>query len=291
MEIYHVPQNGLGLPKTKECRQVVTIHDLIPYVYPETVGKGYLKTFLTEMPRVMEQSDRIITVSNWSKKDIAEIFNYPKEKIDVIYEAAEPIYQPLDKLQCSNFLMEKYNLPSQYILYLGGFSPRKNVKSLIAAFAKMRREIEEPLLLVLPGKRQKEQDYLDALIGAHNLDDQVIFPGFVPVQDLPYFYNGAELFVYPSYYEGFGLPPLEAMACGTPTLVARASSIPEVVEDGAQYFNPYDSFELAQAIFDLLTDEEKLAELGRKGLKQAAKFSWEKTVNETVKVYQKILAP
>lgn len=289
-DIYHVPQNGIGLPKTKKCRQVVTIHDLIPYVYPETVGKGYLKTFLMEMPRVMDQSDRIITVSNWSKRDIEKIFGYPGEQIDVIFEAPEPFYQPLDRSICRNFLAENYHISDNYILYVGGFSPRKNIKVLIAAFAKIRQEVKKPIFLVLPGRRQKEQDYLDALIGAADLTEQVLFPGFVPVQHLPYFYNAAQVFVYPSYYEGFGLPPMEAMACGTPTLAARASSIPEVVEDGALLFDPYDSVELAQCIFSLLTNPEKSEELGQKGLKHAAKFSWEKTANETVKVYQKLLA-
>jgi glycosyltransferase involved in cell wall biosynthesis len=193
IDIYHVPQNGIGLPKTKKCRQVVTVHDLIPYIYPETVGKGYLKTFLMEMPRIMSQSDRIITVSHWSRMDIERIFDYPGEKIDVIFEAPEPIYQPLDKAMSRRFLAENYKIQGDYILYVGGFSPRKNLKTLISAFAKIRNECKKPIYLVLPGRRQKEQDYIDAVISALNLDDQVIFPGFVPVAELPYFYNGTQL--------------------------------------------------------------------------------------------------
>jgi len=289
IDLYHVPQNGIGLPKTKMCRQVVTVHDLIPYIYPETVGKGYLKTFLMEMPRVMDQSDRIITVSHWSKMDIEKIFGYPGEQIDVIFEAPEPIYQPLDKTMCQRFLAENYHIQGNFVLYVGGFSPRKNIKVLIAAFAKIKNEIKKPIYLVLPGRRQKEQDYLDAVISALNLDDQVIFPGFIPVHHLPYLYNAAQVFVYPSYYEGFGLPPLEAMACGTPTLAARASSIPEVVADGALLFDPFDSWELAQHLFNLLNNPEQGAALGKKGLDHAAKFSWAKTAAETVDVYKKML--
>ncbi|HHT62380.1 MAG: glycosyltransferase family 4 protein [Bacillota bacterium] len=288
IDVYHVPQNGIGLPRTKKCRQVVTVHDLIPYIYPETVGKGYLKTFLTEMPRIMEQSDRIITVSRWSKRDIEKIFGYPSERIDVISEAPEPIYQPLDRSMCRGFLAENYQIKEDYILYVGGFSPRKNIKVLITAFSKIKDEVKKPIYLVLPGRRQKEQDYIDALISALNIDAQVIFPGFVPVHHLPYFYNAARVFVYPSYYEGFGLPPLEAMACGTPTLAARASSLPEVVEDKALLFDPYDPLELAQSLFDLLSDPERAKKLGRKGLRHAAKFSWEKTAAETVGVYEKL---
>lgn len=289
IDIYHVPQNGIGLPKTKKCRQVVTVHDLIPYIYPETVGKGYLKTFLTEMPRVMEESDRIISVSEWSKRDIERIFGYPGEKIDVIFEAPEQVYRPLDKSVCRKFLAEKYGINGDYLLYVGGFSSRKNIKVLIAAFGKILKEVNKPLYLVLPGRRQKEQDYLDALISTFNLTEQVIFPGFVPVNHLPYFYSGAEIFVYPSYYEGFGLPPLEAMACGTPTIAADASSIPEVVGDGALLFDPNDSLALTQCIYSLLTDGDKLKALGKRGLEHAGKFSWEKTARETVKVYEKML--
>ena len=289
IDIYHVPQNGIGLPKTKKCRQVVTVHDLIPYVYPETVGKGYLKTFLTEMPRIMEQSDRIITVSHWSKRDIIRIFGFPEDKIDVIFEAPEPIYQPLDKEMCRRLLAQHYQIKDDYILYVGGFSPRKNLKALISAFAKIKGEVKKPVYLVLPGRRQKEQDYIDALISALDLDDLIVFPGFVPVSHLPYFYSAAKIFVYPSYYEGFGLPPLEAMACGTPVLAARASSIPEVAEEGALLFDPYDHLELAQNMVSLLTDPEQARELGRKGLIHAAKFSWAKTACETVSVYDKMM--
>ncbi|WP_089609401.1 glycosyltransferase family 4 protein [Dehalobacterium formicoaceticum] len=289
-DLYHVPQNGIGLPKTKKCPQVVTIHDLIPYIYPETVGKGYLKTFFTEMPRIMEESDRIITVSHWSKKDITQIFAYPAEKIDVIWEAPEPVYRPLEKSLCRKLLGEKYRLEEDYILYVGGFSPRKNIKLLLTAFAKISKEIEKPIYLVLPGKKQKEPDYLDALIAALGISDRVLFPGFVPVGDLPYFYAGAELFVYPSYYEGFGLPPLEAMACGTPTLAARASSLPEVLERGAAWFDPYNYMELAESLFFFLTHPEASKNLGANGYHQAQKFSWAKTAQETVKTYQKTIS-
>lgn len=289
MDIYHVPQNGIGLPKTKKCRQVVTVHDLIPYVYPETVGKGYLKTFLTEMPRVMEASDRIITVSQWSKRDVEKIFGYPSHRIDVIFEAPESVYRPIDQTLCRKFLEENYEINQDYILYVGGFSPRKNLKALVTAFAKIQGDLKRPIFLVLPGRRQKEQDYLDALISAMDLNDKVLFPGFIPVNHMPYFYSAARLFVYPSYYEGFGLPPLEAMACGTPTLAARASSLPEVMEDGALLFDPYDTIELAESMFSLLTDPDQATALAQKGLKHVARFSWEKTAEETVKVYEKMM--
>lgn len=290
IKIYHVPQNGIGLPRIKKCLQVVTIHDLIPYIYPETVGKGYLKTFLQEMPRIMEQTDRIITVSKWSKKDIERIFGFPGERIEVIYEAPEPIYRPLNREAASRFLAENYGIDQDYLLYVGGFSTRKNIKTLLMAFAKIQGELPERLMLVLPGKRQKEQDYLNALINAFGLQDQVIFPGFVPVAHLPCFYRCARLFVYPSLYEGFGLPPLEAMACGTPVIAARSSSVPEVVGQSTLLFNPLDTLELAEKIFWVLSQPELADNLSRKGLSRAKNFSWAKTAAETAMFYQKMLS-
>jgi len=289
IDLYHVPQNGIGLPWTKKCPQVVTIHDLIPYIYPETVGKGYLKTFLSVMPRIMEQSDGIITVSKWSKKDIQHIFGYPGERIEVIYEAPEPIYRPINRDMSREFLTQNYGITQEYILYVGGFSPRKNVKGLLTAFAEIEGDLDYSCLLVFPGKRQKEFDQIDAMISAFNLEEKVVFPGYIPVSHLPYFYRCAKVFVYPSFYEGFGLPPLEAMACGTPTLAANTSSIPEVVGKSAVLFNPYDTLDLAEKLFHVLTHPDVLTDLEKKSINRVKKFSWPKVAEETVKMYQKLL--
>ncbi|MGI6711967.1 MAG: glycosyltransferase family 4 protein [Bacillota bacterium] len=288
IDIYHVPQNGIGLPGVKKCKEVVTIHDLIPYIYPETVGKGYLKTFLSEMPKIIDRADRVITVSHCSKKDIEYIFKYPGDRIDVIYEAPEPIYQPRDEKACRQFLADQYGISQDFILYVGGFSPRKNVKALLTAYAYIQDDLRKPCLLVLPGRRQKEFDQIDIMINALDLKRKVVFPGFVPVRHLPYFYQCAQLFVYPSFYEGFGLPPLEAMACGTPTLAADTSSIPEVVGQSAILFNPFNALDLAEKILYVLSHWEVRDELRKKGLNQARKFSWSQNAAETVKVYQKI---
>ena len=290
INIYHVPQNGIGLPRKKKCKQIVTIHDLIPYIYPETVGKGYLKTFMTEMPRIMEETDRIITVSKCSKKDIENIFGYPGENIDVIYEAPEPIYWPGDKDRCGEFLANKYGITEEFVLYVGGFSPRKNVKGLLTAYAEVIKDLEKRFFLVLPGKRNREYDQIDAMINVLNLQNRVCFPGFVPVQDLPYFYQGAGLFVYPSFYEGFGLPPLEAMACATPTIVANTSSLTEVVGKSAVLFNPYDTLDLAEKMFRILSDADWAQSLSKKALNRSKRYSWSKVAEETASVYQNMLA-
>lgn len=289
IDLYHVPQNGIGLPKAEQCPLVVTIHDLIPYIYPETVGKGYLKVFLQEMPGIVERAAHIITVSECSKQDLIRILKVPSDKITVTYEAPEPIYQPMPEAEARAFVKDHYGIFDRYILYIGGFSPRKNVKGLINAFKEIRHEVGFPLKLVLVGKQVREYGDLVVLIEALGLQEDVIWTGFAPVEDLPYFYSAAEIFVYPSFYEGFGLPPLEAMACATPTIVASSSSIPEVVAEGAELFNPFDSMELAEKLYLLLTDTEKRRQLGQKGLERARQFSWQKTAIETLEVYRKVL--
>ncbi|MGZ4122736.1 MAG: glycosyltransferase, partial [Tumebacillaceae bacterium] len=143
IDIYHVPQNGIGLPGKKGCLNVVTVHDLIPYIYPETVGKGYLKIFLSEMPRIMEQSDLVITVSEQSKRDIKRIFQLPEEKIVVTYEAPESVYKPIPKQDAKEFVKNRFGIDSPYVLYIGGFSPRKNVRGLINAFYEIQKDIPE----------------------------------------------------------------------------------------------------------------------------------------------------
>lgn len=288
INLYHVPQNGIGLPSRKICKETVTIHDLIPYIYPETVGRGYLKEFLNEMPKIMERSDAILTVSECSANDICRIFGYPKEKIHVIYEAPEPIYHPIPQENTKHFLQETYGIDNDYILYVGGFGIRKNVKALINAFYLLKREEQISLKLVLPGRRNRDHDGLDALTETLNLQNDVIFPDQVPVSHLPYFYNGATMMVYPSIYEGFGLPPLESMACGTPVIAARTSSLPEVLGNSALWFNPFDTVNLAEQIHRLWSSETLRKCITKQGKEKAASYTWQKAAKETAEVLYSI---
>lgn len=288
IDLYHVPQNGLGLPGEKRCLETVTIHDMIPYMFPETVGRGYLKEFLHKMPYIMDSADGIITVSQASKKDIIDLFNYPQEKIKVIYEAAEPIYKPMPKETAKEYLQENYGIKGNYFLYVGGYGVRKNVKALILGYHLLKRESNIGWKLVLPGKASGEFERLSTLIEALSLEDDVVFPGYIPVEDMPYFYAAAGVMVYPSLYEGFGLPPLEAMAMGVPVIASDRSSLPEVLGTAPLYFDPLDTVELAEKMYLLYNNEAKAVELSRRSLNHAAGFSWTKNSEDTLAFWHQI---
>jgi glycosyltransferase involved in cell wall biosynthesis len=288
IDIYHVPQNGIGLPIKASCKKIVTIHDLIPYVYPETVGRGYLKDFLGQMPDIMKNADGIIAVSEHTKKDIMRFFDYPEDRIKVIYEAAEPVYSLINKNTCQEILKRLYGIDCQYLLYVGGFGSRKNLSCLLVAFAEVLKKLDFSVKLVCPGYSSKAKGYLKELAKALKIEDFVIFPGFVPVNTLPYFYGGALALIYPSLYEGFGLPVLEAMACGCPVLTANNSSLPEIGGNAAEYFDALDSKSLSDTMIKVLENRELLNQMSEKGLWRSSEFDWQQNAEETWAFYEQI---
>jgi glycosyltransferase involved in cell wall biosynthesis len=288
IDIYHVPQNGIGLCENIQCKKIATIHDLIPYIMPETVGRGYLLKFLKDVPKVIDLSDALITVSEWSKQDILKFFPIDKNKIFVTPLAADAKYKPLDKKYCKNFLSKAYNINGPFILYIGGFSPRKNVKALITAFSKIYKQLGADYKLVIVGATRDQGQYLSEFSTNLELASKIIFTGFAPEEHLPILYNGCDAFVYPSLYEGFGLPPLEAMNCGTPVITSNLTSIPEVVGDAGILIDPYNEEELKNSIMRLLNDEKLREEYSIKGLIRAKNFSWENTAKKTLEVYKKV---
>jgi glycosyltransferase involved in cell wall biosynthesis len=287
-DIFHLPQNGLGLPKSKYCSYVATVHDLIPFVMPDTCGKSYVDKFMEEMPHILEECDKVITVSNYSKQDIIKYFSLPEDKIKVAYLAADSRFRLIDKEKAWEFLRREYSYSNDFILYLGGFSPRKNVDGLLESYRKLYKELPGYYDLVLLGASKDNHYELKKKVEDMGLRDRVVFVGYVPYEHLPYFYNCASLFVYPSLYEGFGLPPLEAMTCGTPTITTNVTSIPEVVGDGALLVDPYDTEELTDKIYKTISDAEFREALSAKALRRAYTFSWKKTVIETIKVYEEV---
>lgn len=289
VDVFHLPQNGFRIPELESCKIIVTIHDLIPYILPEMVRPSFLKRFIHEMPYIVERADRIITVSTTSKTDIVKIFKINPAKITVIPSAPSSAYQQLPKDETRQKLRNQYGIKKSYILYVGGLNPRKNITELIYAYSKICRELPGNRQLLIFGPNGQHLDRLRLLAKSLNLEETVLFPGFVPSQDLPLFYNGADLFVYPSLYEGFGLPPIEAMACGTPVITSNVSSLPEVVGDAAVQINPYDTLEMADAIFRVLTDEMLRESLIKKGLEHRLKYNWNKIAGEILAVYQDVV--
>ncbi|WAM32991.1 glycosyltransferase family 4 protein [Caldicellulosiruptor morganii] len=289
IDIYHVPQNGIGIPLSKKCSYIITLHDIIPFRLPETVGPGYLKIFTKYVPKILKIVDSVITVSEFSKKDICEFFDYNPSKVFVTHSAPEDIYKPLDKQEVESTLKQRFGIDFPYILYVGGFSPRKNLTRLIKAYNMIKDKIDS-IHLVIPGKLSRSFDEVRNLVIELGLSEYVHFLSYVEVEFMPYLYNGATLFVYPSLYKGFGLPPLEAMACKVPTIASNTTSMPEVLKDAALLVDPYSTLDIAEKILFVLQNDNFRKDLSEKGYKLAKNYSWEKTISLTLTIYQQIFA-
>lgn len=290
IQLYHVPQNGVGLSKCVECKKVITLHDIIPLRMPETVSDRYLRIFNNELPKIVQMCDGIITVSEFSKHDISKQFNIPEEKIFVTHLAAENLYTPLSKCESKKAVTKKYDIEEDFILYVGGFSPRKNIVGLIESYSLLPINLRNRYKLVIIGKKGKSYSIYKKRTEELNIDQNVIFTDFVPLEDMPLFYNAAEVLVYPSFYEGFGLPPIEAMACGTPVITSNVTSLKEICQGSAILVNPEDIDMLSENIERVLTNSLLRLTLVRKSLEKSKEFSWNKTALKTINAYNKILS-
>ena len=287
IDVFHNTVNGIGLPNCFKGVKVITLHDLIPYIMPETVDRPHLDYTLKYTPYILEDAAHIITVSHHSKSDIQKYFGIEDDKITVTHLAADPIFRPLDRDNAKKVIFNKYGVDKKYVLYLGGFSQRKNIARLIKAFKKVIIEKEEVINLLILGEHSRSFKALWKLTEELELCDYVKFLNFVPTADLPYFYNGAELFAYPSLYEGFGLPPLEAMQCGIPVITSNVSSIPEIVGDACLLTDPYSVDDISDSMLTLLTDGDEWHRYSLMGIEKAKEYSWFKTAAETLEVYEK----
>ncbi len=267
---------------------IVTIHDLTYYKYPQTftLGSRMIKRLIA--PNSIRNASRIIADSENTKRDIIDFFPKMEDKIRVIYPGTSKQEKIVDKGSIDR-IKKKYEICGKYILYTGTLEPRKNLIRLIEAYYRLVNEKKIEEKLVLAGKKGWIYKDIFAKVVELNLEKRVIFTGYVLEQDKSALYSGAELFVYPSLYEGFGLPPLEAMACGIPVVVSNAASLPEVAGDAGVYINPYEVDSIAQEIYRVLIDQKLKSDLSRKGIEQAQRFSWEKTANDIVEVYREIL--
>jgi len=274
-------------PMGSSCPFVVTIHDLSFLFYPQSfrpVNRLYLKLFARLSAR---RARRVVAVSESTKHDAVKQYGIAADKVDVVHNGVDPAFRPFPAEQVSAFRADR-GLPERFILFVGTLEPRKNIARLIQAYAQLPGA-RPPLFFV--GGKGWFYDEIFALVERLNLGAEVHFAGYVSTEDLPWWYNAAQVFVYPSLYEGFGLPPLEAMACGTPVISSTASSLPEVVGQAGLLVDPTDTEGLAAAMQRCLADANLRAQMRTMGLARAAGFSWRETARHTVDSYRRAVMP
>lgn len=264
---------------------VITIHDLAFLSFPQTFRR-INRTYLTWATKVSaRQATRILAVSEATKQEIVRLLCVPPEKIVVTYNAAAARFTPPMPEQLAAY-RRRAGLPETFILFLGTLEPRKNLPTLLEAYARIAAATDAPL--IIGGGKGWLYDEIFAKVEALNLRERVRFIGYVDAADQPLLYAAATVFAFPSLYEGFGMPPLEAMACGTPVVTTTSSSLPEVVGDAGLVVPPTDAEALGAALLRLLKDRELHAELRERGLRRARQFSWRETAERTLAVYEDV---
>ena len=288
VDLVHEPH--YVLPPATRCHSVVTIHDCIhlmfPQYLPNRLGYVYARSSMWTATR---QADRILTVSEASKRDILRFFHVPQEKVQVVYNAIDERFLTPPDEATTDRVRQRYQLDHPFVLYVGNIKPHKNIERLIDAFGRARRDGPQGLKLVVIGDDISRYPSLRQMVHRHKLDKFVRFLGFQPQETLASFYRLAGVFVFPSLYEGFGLPPLEAMACGTPVVTSNVSSLPEVAGDAALLVDPYNVEAIAEAIRQALGDPALRAGMIARGLARARQFSWAESVGQIHTVYQEVL--
>ncbi|MGH9368224.1 MAG: glycosyltransferase family 4 protein, partial [Thermoanaerobaculia bacterium] len=274
------------LPPILRGRAVVTIHDIIHLLYPQFLPNRAAHFYARYMiRRALRRADRIITVSYNSKRDLVDYFSVAPSRIEVIYNGVSPRFHPGVPAEERERVARKHGLPSPYLLFLGGEKPHKNLQGVVRAFAEARREAALPHALALAGPPPRSPARLEALVSALDLREHVFRPGLVVEEDLPGLVAGADVLLYPTLYEGFGLPVVEAMACGTPVLTSSTSALQEIAGGYAYLVDPMDVDAIARGIVALTTDEKKRADFRELGKKRALDFSWDKAAEKTLGVY------
>jgi glycosyltransferase involved in cell wall biosynthesis len=295
---YWVKRDGCDLFHTQyfappwcPCPAVVTIHDVAFMRYPEFFSWAEAKIFRRLIRLAAAKASLILTDSEFSKREIHQHFRVSLDRIRVIPLAVDPCFSVRDKKSALDRVRRKYRIPfDRFILFVGTIQPRKNVSRLLEAFARLRAEVEleHGLVLVGPGKyRSYDVEQFCEKLG---LVSHVVHTGYVPAEELVDFYNAAELFVFPSLYEGFGFPPLEAMACGLPVAASQIGTLEEVLGKGAALFDPREPQSIAATMQDLLENEQRREALRQAGLAQAKAYSWEVTARKTLSAYEEVLS-
>lgn len=287
IEIFHTPY--VVAPSGLECPLLVTAHDIIPLLFPKSIPSFRMRrTYKSLLADAVGKADHIITVSTVSQSYLLAHFNLQLAQVSVVLDGVSEEFTPQSDAETQS-VCEKYKIERPYILWLGEFVAHKNVTVLVKAFSALSVRLRSQYKLVLAG--EKSGDWKDVKKEAQRagVGNLVKLPGFIDSADLPALYSSADLFVFPSLYEGFGLPPLEAMACGTPVVCSNSSSLPEVVGDGGLLVAPR-SAALSAAMTEVLNNESLRQRLKRRGRERAAIFSWQTTAAKTLDIYKELLA-
>jgi glycosyltransferase involved in cell wall biosynthesis len=296
-DLVHIP-NLFSVPRGLSCPYVMTVHDILEHLSRAREQTGFWRSLHFQLTkRVLSGAARIFAVSNFTKVEMEKLFSIPPGCIEVVYNAIDERLlhghaNPADR----QLIVERYQVTYPFLLYAGRISPHKNVVRMIEAFSALKTELEKDqvypdLKLIIIGDDVSGNPDLRRTVIRSGVQNDVRFLGFVPIEVLRTFYDQAKIFVFPSLYEGFGLPPLEAMAHGTPVVTSNLSSLPEVVGNAAVLVHPENVFEIMRALHRVLLDQPLREKMKERSYRQAAKFSWEKSVRRIMDVYQEILRP
>lgn len=293
-DVVHIP-HLFWYPRRAPCPYVVTVHDLLPFFHDSNNGshiKRVLRSFLTH--RALDKAAHILAVSKFTRNEIVRMYRVPAEKISVVYNAIDERFRRGHATDADRqMIVNRYQVTYPYLLYAGNIKPHKNVNRIIEAFSALKSELEKEsaypdLKLIIIGDELSKNPDLRRTVVKGAVQNDVRFLGFVPIDVLRVFYDLAKVFIFPSLYEGFGLPPLEAMAHGTPVVTSNVTSLPEVVGSAAVLVNPENSFEIMRAVHRVLIDQALRNELKERGYHQAQLFSWEEAARRTLETYRTV---
>lgn len=293
-QLLHTPY--LTAPWVLPCRHVMTVHDAVDFL--DIVGDGHSLADTIEFQRTRRalfRARRILAVSRATRRDLQQLFGVPGDKIDVVYNALDARIAEAPSQEAVQRILERYSIHDPYLLYAGNVKPHKNLSRLIEAFALVKDQLRDhpryrALKLIIIGDELSRHAHLRRAVIMSRTQNDVRFLGFVDRQTLSVFYVRAEAFVFPSLYEGFGLPPLEAMSLGTPVITSNVSSLPEVLGEAAQFVNPEKVFDISRGIQDVLLSDDLRAQLIERGREQVKRFSWTASVQRVLEVYRRAAA-
>jgi len=294
-DLAHIP-NLFSIPRGLPCPYVMTVHDMLEHMSRAREQSGFWRSVHFQLTkRVLEGADRIFAVSKFTKSEIEKLFGIPPDRIDVVYNAIDERFLRGHASSADRDLIAKrYQVTYPFLLYAGRVSPHKNVVRMIEAFSALKCELERDQLypdlkLIIIGDDLSGNPDLRRTVVRSGVQNDVRFLGFIPIEVLRIFYDEAKIFVFPSLYEGFGLPPLEAMAHGTPVVTSNVSSLPEVVGNAAVLVNPENVFEIMRALHRVLLDASLRERLKERGYQQATRFSWDQSVRRILEAYGQVI--